>query len=64
MPKAVFYQSIGPQFSRYDIDADATTLIKLDADCADSGAALRTIGACPRAGCKSQLLHSASTTLA
>ncbi len=31
MIRAIFYQSIGPQFSRYDIDVDAATLTRRDA---------------------------------
>ena len=31
MTNAVFYQSIGPELSRYDIDVDAATLTKRDA---------------------------------
>ena len=29
--KAVFYQSIGPELARYDIDVDSTTLARRDA---------------------------------
>jgi 6-phosphogluconolactonase (cycloisomerase 2 family) len=31
MTKAVFYQSIGPELSRYDIDAESATLTRRDA---------------------------------
>ena len=31
MPKAVFYQSIGPELARYDIDVDGAALIRRDA---------------------------------
>ena len=31
MPKAVFYQSIGPELTRYDIDVDGAALIRRDA---------------------------------
>jgi 6-phosphogluconolactonase len=31
MPKAVFYQSIGPELARYDIDVDGAALVRRDA---------------------------------
>ena len=31
MTKAVFYQSVGPELSRYDIDVDGAALTKRDA---------------------------------
>ena len=31
MPKAVFYQSIGPELARYDIDVDGAALTRRDA---------------------------------
>jgi 6-phosphogluconolactonase len=31
MPKAVFYQSIGPELARYDIDVEGAALTRRDA---------------------------------